>query len=362
MNHNGHFDFAELKRLANGRWLEILPRLAGIGPEFLTGNNGPCPKCQTGENRWRFANWENNGGGICNQCARGRDGKGLGDGFDVLEWYLGWEPKKCRVEIAKFLGIDAGRNGKTNGEAAKPNGQASKSVMPCAVDKKGARILDKVGWPSSAVAEVILKRTLPAWCRKKPPITPEAAYAYFARICTWPTKVDPRGAMRCVVFPGRLPSDGGERIAALLLYRPDGTEFPAFRTLTQRKTHLVGGSEESWLWPGDAEVLTSAQVVVKCEGLPDALALHSAGLPAGWVAITNACGAGGSLKKLDFAFAAGKRVVVVGDADEPGQVGARGFAAAFHQAGASEVRLVSLPYETTANHGKDLRDYIQERI
>ena len=38
------------------------------------------------------------------------------------------------------------------------------------------------------------------------------------------------------------------------------------------------------------------------------------------------------------------------------------FARAIHQAGASEVRLVSLPYETTANHGKDLRDYIQERI
>jgi hypothetical protein len=44
----------------------------------------------------------------------------------------------------------------------------------------------------------------------------------------------------------------------------------------------------------------------------------------------------------------------------PGQEGARRFAARFHQQGAAEVRVVKLPYEVSEDHGKDLRDWLNE--
>ncbi len=100
---------------------------------------------------------------------------------------------------------------------------------------------------------------------------------------------------------------------------------------------------------------------MKCEGLPDAMALHSAGLPPGWIALTNACGAtSANPENLDFSWANGKKIIVAGDADEPGQKGAKKFAKAFRAAGATEVRIISLPYDVTPNHGKDLRDWFAE--
>jgi len=133
------------------------------------------------------------------------------------------------------------------------------------------------------------------------------------------------------------------------------------RNLDARKTHLVGGSKESWIWAGAVEALRAADTIVKVEGPSDLMALLSIGLPTGWVAITNSCGAkSANATKLDFAWAAGKRIVIVGDADEPGQDGAKKFSAAFHKAGAAEVRMVQLPYEVTPDHGKDLRDWLAE--
>jgi hypothetical protein len=54
-----------------------------------------------------------------------------------------------------------------------------------------------------------------------------------------------------------------------------------------------------------------------------------------------------------------KRVLVVGDANRPGQQGAEKFGVAVAEK-ASDVRLVSLPFEITDSHGKDLRDFLNE--
>ena len=59
---------------AKGRWPEILVRL-GVGRQFLTGKNGPCPLCG-GKDRWRFINRQGDGFWVCNHCGSG-DGAGL---------------------------------------------------------------------------------------------------------------------------------------------------------------------------------------------------------------------------------------------------------------------------------------------
>ena len=70
-----------VKRLANGRWREILFS-AGIRDEFLDGKNRPCPKCG-GKDRFRFSNMNGEGSIICNQCGRS------GDLFGAVMWLTG---------------------------------------------------------------------------------------------------------------------------------------------------------------------------------------------------------------------------------------------------------------------------------
>ena len=55
------------KQRARGRWGQILPAL-GIGADFLTGRNGPCPICG-GKDRFRFIDLKPaDGMWLCNQC------------------------------------------------------------------------------------------------------------------------------------------------------------------------------------------------------------------------------------------------------------------------------------------------------
>jgi hypothetical protein len=98
---------------------------------------------------------------------------------------------------------------------------------------------------------------------------------------------------------------------------------------------------------------------LELEGLTDQLAAVSKGLPTGWVAITSTSGAK-ARGNLPRPWAKGKRIVVVGDADEPGQDGKKQSAAAYHEAGAAEVLLGQLPYPITKDHGQDFRDFLLE--
>ncbi|MGE0536746.1 MAG: hypothetical protein AB7O68_17375 [Pirellulales bacterium] len=196
---------------------------------------------------------------------------------------------------------------------------------------------------------------LGAWCTTKPGITVEGARALIPWPCRWPVKTAERG-FSCLAFEGRDTITGATE--ALVLYRSSGKSFPATTNLLERKTHLVRGSRDSWLWPGTPEQLAAAEVVVKVEGPTDLLALQPL-LPAGWTVVTNMCGASASPERLDLQFLAGKKVFVIGDTDTAGQKGARRFAEAFAAAGA-EVLLVKLPYEVADSHGKDLRDWVAE--
>ncbi|MFG0261005.1 MAG: hypothetical protein ACF788_01245 [Novipirellula sp. JB048] len=114
-------------------------------------------------------------------------------------------------------------------------------------------------------------------------------------------------------------------------------------------------------------------VIWKTEGLTDALALMSLGLPEGHTAVCNACGAGETTGKDGEWFLermAGKEVFVIHDCDKPGQEGAirpeakgkrwRGWAKEIGRY-ASAVRNIVLPYPIEEKHGKDLRDWIGER-
>ncbi|NLS92477.1 MAG: hypothetical protein GXX96_09965 [Planctomycetaceae bacterium] len=326
------YDVEMVRQAAAGRWLEIFQTIAGVQLEpDCQRRHGPCPMCG-GTDRFRAIDLDK-GALYCNACFDHNNG----DGFAALGWMTGKQFPEVLSLVAEFCGVRPSTNG--NGRAAPTN------------SKKPIR--EKVLWPAQKLVYQIDSITV-EWCRSKPPIKPEALAEYGAMRCSWPRT----GGQRCVAFRG-VDTSGQEK--ALLLYRVNGQPFPAYKTLSERKTHLVGGSSESWIVPS-WESVRGARTVVKCEGMTDTLAIDSAGLPEGWVAVTNACGAkSANPEKLDFSWAAGKHIIVPADADQPGLEGGKRFAVGFHQGGASSVKIVTPPgYEIQQDHGKDFRDWLAE--
>lgn len=311
-----------IKQAASGRWPEILTALGGVDPELLDGQHHPCPKCR-GTDRFRLID-EEAGALYCSKCFD----KENGDGIAALRWLQDWDFATTLVKLGDYLGLAS------DGNRQKGNSKSPDLCRKLSDRKKAADCPDLVQM----------------WCDAKPPIRPEAVEAF----CS----VAKFAGEWVLVFEGR---NSKGHLKALLLVRVDGQNFPACGKLSERKTHLVGESTESWIFAGSVKDLRAATVIVKCEGPGDALALVSSGLPDGWVVITNACGAkSANPKNLAFGIGKGKPVVVVGDADEPGQDGTRRHAAQFQKADAADVRIPQLPYQITPTNGKDLRDWLAE--
>ena len=104
-----------------------------------------------------------------------------------------------------------------------------------------------------------------------------------------------------------------------------------------------------------------AEVIYKVEGLTDLIALQSI-IPDDklnkHLVITNACGAGEYQVVTDCAaLFKGKNVIIVHDADKPGQAGAEIWLKTLASHTAS-IKNIALPFEITDKKGKDLRDFI----
>lgn len=248
-----------IKTAARDRgWPEILANLGGLDPAILDGKHHPCPKCG-GKDRFRLIDREA-GALYCNGCLKDK----TGDGLSALRWVRGWDFPKTLAEVARFLGIQPGVNGRS---------KADKTIRPKDKDDSGgqeevdrpADLFEQVGL--STAEKAILPALLKTWAAAKPPIAPDAVAAYGARFVRWPRK-GPQ--FRCIAFTGR-DTNGNDEPRGLLLYRVEGVPFPAIGSLGERKTHLVKGSRESWLWPGSYKDLLAAEVFIKCEGATDAL-------------------------------------------------------------------------------------------
>lgn len=92
-------ELSEIRAIANGRWHAIL---AGLGvPEIYlnTRKHAPCPSCG-GRDRYRFTNYQGNGGFICNQCTP--EG---GSGFDLLMLVYGYNFGESVKLVSNRLGL-----------------------------------------------------------------------------------------------------------------------------------------------------------------------------------------------------------------------------------------------------------------
>lgn len=330
---------ATVKAAAQGRWYEIADRVIGISDDFLTDKHGPCPKCG-GKDRWRiFGDFRETGGAVCNQCGK------YGDGIALAQWFCGWTVDEAVTNIGKFLGIeDAPKRAKSKSNA-KPKSESKKSF---------ADELEFLEWRD---------RQFATWAATKKPITKEGvqlAGGQFARY---------RG-MTVIAIPirGRDGSPSGYAI-----YNASGGTIPYRASkdaeVEQLKVKIVGAKGESG-WIGRR---LPGKVTWKVEGVSDALAILSVDPSASVLSNPFGCGENplGPHSSWMVKELAGETVYVVHDRDHAGVEGANWVEnGARRRPGwgpgiatvASEVRIVDLPFALVESHGKDVRDFLNDRI
>lgn len=206
------------------------------------------------------------------------------------------------------------------------------------------------------------------WCRKKPPITPEAVRLCGGRLAIY------MGRWHVLALPvwdarkltQRREGAKGEEGAAICgwsLYATSGKDLPVFgeggKLEKWVKVKTTAGSRRGIIGP--LAELQKAKTAWKVEGPSDCLAMLSV-RPAGsnetcW---TNSQGANEHPEPAGCSPFDGKKIRVIGDADEPGQKGMARWAEALHHAGA-EVEAALLPYSIEKSHGKDVRDFCRDK-
>ncbi|MBX3422234.1 MAG: hypothetical protein KF752_11825 [Pirellulaceae bacterium] len=164
------YDIDDIKRVAHGRWPEILSNVGGIADDYLSGRAGPCPKC-SGDDRFRFSNRDGHGSVFCNKC-----GKGLGDGIDSVSWALGIRQGEAIRRIGDYLGLRGShrRQGQSSSQAehgavrngiasAAGDGRSAAATKKAKADADFAKIAASIvpigdGWNHQLVAWWCLKR------------------------------------------------------------------------------------------------------------------------------------------------------------------------------------------------------------
>lgn len=344
-----YYETEHVRQAARGAWTDIISSLCGLDRDTLNPHrHGPCPKCG-GTDRFRvFDNFSETGGMYCNQCFNSKNG----DGFAALQWLMHDVKFLDAVAyVARFVGV-------------KPTTGDAPSNSPTA---DPAERLDFQPWNAGSDNLAWL------WTLAKPPITVPAIQAIGGKLAKF------RNHHHVIAFPvlnEQNKTDGWAVYQTNNKPLPTGWDKVAQKFTEEKKMLLTTGSKPGLI--GEVLELDNPQrksaTVVVAEGTPDLLALLSIipGAPSDpaaspgqlsrrsdYILLTNSNGANQKplpwiVKKL-----AGRRVIILRDADKPGELGATRWVAGLVES-ASEVRNPKLPYAIAEEHGPDLRDWINE--
>lgn len=321
------FDIETIKQAAAGRWPEIFSSLASVSIDVFDGHHHPCPKCG-GTDRFRLIDSQA-GACLCNQCLTSKNG----DGLAVVQWLLDCDFKEVLTATANYLGI-------------KPKAEKQK-IDP-------TEHLEFLPWNSVLVS---------IWCAKKKPIKPDAIKAIGGRLAKY------RNQYTVIAIPVWGPSLDEMPAVGWVLYRADGKDLPkwkkGFKTPEWRKVKLTHGSVAGIIAAGNP-FKESSDAIWKTEGPTDLLSLLS--VEPERPAFTTANGAKETPQDWIVRECKDRDVVVVHDADKPGQEGATwltneqgqksraGWCPALATE-AADVRNLTLPFPVEPTNGPDLRDF-----
>lgn len=211
------------------------------------------------------------------------------------------------------------------------------------------------------------KSTLAAglWCLRKRGVTVEAIQAAGGRMARYYDQYN------VVALPIYGPGFTAAEPVGWVIWNATGLGLPVYhgrdKPITWVKMKTTGCSESGILGKHALDALPQAgdeALLWKVEGPSDLLTLWAVMPPAmrdKHLVVTNSGGATEAPKPWMESVFSGRRVGVVGDADEPGQSGAAKWVKWIARV-AKESRLVKLPYIVETNHGKDVRDFFTENV
>lgn len=334
-----HYDIEQVRNAARGLWPDIVSSLCGIDRSILDSRrHGPCPKCshESKSDRFRALNdFPQTGAVYCNQCHNEKNG----DGFATVKWLLGTSFPDTVKLIARFVGVKPSTGAAGN--------SASSSSRPT-VNPDGK--LDFQPWVENIIW---------LWTLEKPPISLAAIQAFGGQLAKF------RDRHHVIAFP---ILDESNKSCGRLVYQTNNQPLPTGwddvkKQFTEEKKMLVTTGSRQGLVGEVAELaLRPNATIILGEGTTDALAVWSM-IPddrrADYICLTNSNGA--SEKPQDWIVKkfAGRRVIILRDADNPGELSSFRWVAALASQ-ASEVRNPKLPYPIVENHGKDIRDYFMD--
>lgn len=321
------YDKDTVRQAAVGRWADLLASLGGVDAATLDGRHHPCPRCG-GTDRFRaLDDFAETGAVLCNQCFASKNG----DGFAAVGWLTGQGFAESLAAVAERLG-----------------------VQPRGSDKNDpAKSLEFLPWNGGLV---------PLFAQRRPGVTEESLLAAGARFAKY------RRNHTVYALPVLGESLDVDNPAGWALLEATGGTLPKYdrhgKEVDRVKVKLTPGSKPGLIGLDGVEKIRTtglARAVWKVEGVTDLLALWAA-IPAEErervAVVTNANGATERPKWM-AAVLAGQDTRVLHDADEPGEAGAKVWAAEIARHGAP-VRIVRLPYEVTGTQGKDIRDWLGE--
>lgn len=320
-----NLDIETIKQAAQGRWPEILESIGGVDRQTLDGRHYPCPKCG-GDDRFRMID-EAAGALLCNQCFA----TGNGDGIAALQWLLGCDFITAAGKLGDYLGVKPAKETRSDPE----------------------KDLEFLEWSANLVPHLAMKR---------PGITEDALLRAGARRAKY------KRTYMVYALPIIGESLNPEKPVGWVMIEAMGGTLPKW----DRKGNIVGdvkvkmtaGSKPGFVGLHAIERLAVTglpEVIWKVEGVTDLLAMLAA-IPEGQqerhLVLTNANGASESPKWMASVLARSKPLVLH-DADEPGEVGAKNWAKEITRHGVETI-IVRLPYEIEETHGKDVRDYLND--
>ena len=318
------FSLAEvLPAAAAFGWERVLGDLTKVTPEHLERagrGGGPCPWCGDGgkadSNRFNiFDDFAEGGGVMCRICFESKADGNHGHGVSAVEKDRGITFREALRLVADRVGLAPRPRVCAVAPPPSPSAGAKPDGLPTVGPAGKFAGLFRVH--AAADPDGVFGEVLNRWCDAKPPIA--AADARAAGVVTGcrTGKGSHGTGIPCVAFPTR-DEPGGEPIGWLTM-PASGEKFPATKQSPKpEKTRTLKGSRDGLIFTCAPDRFAAAEAVVLCEGIGDALAL-APHLPAGWAAISNACGAASKSYSVDAL--AGKLVIVAGDNDEAGRKG-----------------------------------------
>lgn len=321
MERKGNLSIDQIKEAARGRELDVLREVAGIPAEYLDKKGHPCPKCGEGDDRFSLIA-PDRGAVFCRHCFN----KESGDFIEAVRHFRGVDRREALRLIADYLALAPKSPAPKEKKQSRQNGPDSIPVI-YAGDDAGSIYrpwLDTKGLSEEsflANGGTVIK----CWGQLFPALPRYDPASDLSEPCRW-TLFDQHGKQKSKV----VPKDGPGTFAPKALIGLHG------------------------LWN-----IHSAELVIKVEGPTDLLRLWEAVPPEkrdSIAVISNANGAAETPLPETLTLLDGKTVLIVGDADEPGEHGAFKWAQAIASK-AGSVEVVKLPYPVTETKGKDIRDY-----